>query len=243
MKYFPAIWMIFLISVVSATTPHLGTLATDIQIPLCVEGRTVGAMSLKAGSEITIIKVDHDGVLVARGASTPFKVSRETLTYASLAAAEATPDPVPTRLPTFTPIASPTPKVIPPTISKNETITSNFNSLVGTWENIKGGYYQGGTKCTIEINSLNNIVVKQEFNTADGSKQMNSSNWRAREAGDKIIFEKSSNLNAHYASRSTFKQWYEIRLPFNLDKLEIISFHDNPDGSFSNTSFYKKVDK
>lgn len=235
--------MIFLISVVSATTPHQGTLATDIQIPLCVEGRTVGAMSLKAGSEITIIKVDHDGVLVSRGASTPFKVSRETLTGASLAAAEATPDPIPPRLPTFTPVASPTPKATPSTISKNETITSNFDSLVGTWENIKGGYYQGGPNCKIEINSLNNIVIKQEFNSAEGSKHMNSSNWRAREAGDKIIFEKSSNPNSHYASRQTFKQWYEIRLPFNLDKLEIINCYVNPDGSSSNTSFYKKVEK
>ena len=59
-----------------ATTP--GTLAVDTQIPLVMDGKTVGSMTLKAGSEVSINQVlpTEDSVLISRGDSTP--VSRDT---------------------------------------------------------------------------------------------------------------------------------------------------------------------
>lgn len=113
MKQFLTAFSFILISGVYANTPHQGSLATNIQLPLCVDGKTVGSLSLKAGSEITIVKIESDGVLITRGESTPVKVSREAITSDSLAVAEATPPPV------QPPIATPVPSIIAkPTTTK-----------------------------------------------------------------------------------------------------------------------------
>ena len=245
MKPFTWFLLTLFISAVRATTPHQGTLATNIQLPLCIGGKTVGAMSLKAGSEITIIKVDPDGVMIARGESTPVKVGRETLTSGSLAAAEATPVPTPLPTPFYpTPVAKSTPVEASSSESNNEKTTSKLEALVGTWTNIKSGYYQGGPNVELEIQSMGNITMKHEYNTPDGGKSMNSSIWHAGEAGDKITLERNKNPNSYYGSSSTYKQWYEIKLPFNLNKLELINCYVNPDGnSGTSTMFFKKMER
>ena len=67
-------------SVMAQTRP--GTLATDTQIPLVVDGKTVGSMTLKAGATVTIVQILPDNqVLISRGDTTnTFKVSKDSLT-------------------------------------------------------------------------------------------------------------------------------------------------------------------
>ena len=109
-------------SLQSHATP--GTLAVDTQIPLVMDGKTVGSMTLKAGSEVSITQVlpTEDSVLISRGDSTPVKVSKEALTPESLqnaiaaeaaaatAAATPTPTPTPIPAPTASPVAVATPQ-------------------------------------------------------------------------------------------------------------------------------------
>jgi len=110
---------IALISQVYATTPQKGKLTESIQIPIVIEGRSAGSMSVPSGSEITILKVDSDGVLIARGESTPVKVPRESISAEALALAEATPTPIPA--PTSTPVSTITPQPAPtPATSSNQ---------------------------------------------------------------------------------------------------------------------------
>ena len=103
-----------------AESPKQGTLAIDTQIPLVMEGKTVGSMTLKAGAAVTIVQVLPDNqVLISRGDSTnTFKVSKESLTPESLAVATATPTPTP--LPTPAPVvpeAKPAVATTAPTVS------------------------------------------------------------------------------------------------------------------------------
>ena len=94
-----------------ASTP--GTLANDTQVPLVMDGKTVGSMTLKAGAAVTIVQILPDNqVLISRGDSNTFKVSKESLTPESLAVASAIPTTAPVPAPTVAPtISAPTPTV------------------------------------------------------------------------------------------------------------------------------------
>lgn len=83
--------ILFLVASAIAQAPKQGTLATDTQIPLVVEGKTVGSMTLKAGAEVTIVQIlpNNEGVLITRGEAAPAKIPVEALTPASLQAAQA----------------------------------------------------------------------------------------------------------------------------------------------------------
>lgn len=83
-----------ILSSARAQTPKQGTLAVDTSIPLVMDGRTVGSMTLKAGSQIVIVKILPDGIMISQGGATPVKILRESVTPESLAAASATPTPV-----------------------------------------------------------------------------------------------------------------------------------------------------
>jgi len=72
-----------------------GVLASDFQFPLSISGKKVGSVSLKAGSSVSVVIVQDDGVLISRGESDPVKVSKETLTPESIAVAPASPSQLP----------------------------------------------------------------------------------------------------------------------------------------------------
>lgn len=59
--------------------PKVGTLVADTQIPLILEGKSVGLMTLKEGSKVSIIQVLPDGFMVGRGEEKPFKVNKAGL--------------------------------------------------------------------------------------------------------------------------------------------------------------------
>ena len=78
--------ILLLVASAIAQVPKKGTLATDTQIPLIIEGKTVGSMTLKAGSQVTITQIlpNNDGVLITRGESATAKIPVEAISPASL---------------------------------------------------------------------------------------------------------------------------------------------------------------
>ena len=167
MKTLTSAFIFLFIAGVHATTPCLGVLATNIEIPLCIQGKTVGSISLKTGQEITILKIDSDGILISRGEYSPVKVSKETITSDSIANAEATPRPTPFVVST----PKPTQKALQiknTNTSENVSqVSSNSDALVGTWMNLKNGFYRGAVSYTIKIQSMGSIFITQEFSTGD----------------------------------------------------------------------------
>lgn len=113
-----------------AQPPKQGILATDTQIPLVVEGKTVGSMTLKAGTSVNIIKVLPDGILISKGDTSPTKVSTDAITASSLAIATATPVPTPTPKPT--PIPTPVPDYTGPVITEYEINPDKIGFVVKT---------------------------------------------------------------------------------------------------------------
>ena len=96
----PILLLLALIAASTLNATTSGKLAIDTQVPLVMDGKTIGSMTLKAGAEVTIVQVLPDNsVLISRGDSTDtFKVSKESLTPESLAMAAvamATPTPTP----------------------------------------------------------------------------------------------------------------------------------------------------
>ena len=79
------------LSLGQAQSPHLGKLAIDTQVPLVMDGKTIGSMTLTAGAEVTIVQVlpNNEGVLIARGEASPVKIPVEALSTDSLHAAQA----------------------------------------------------------------------------------------------------------------------------------------------------------
>lgn len=125
------------ITVETLSASTLGALAADTQIPLEIEGRLVGSMTLKAGTQVNIIKVLPDGVMISKGESTPVKVAVESITASSLAVVTATPVPTPTPVPTATPIAIQSPVLTPaqtpsPTPSTQAVISEGYKSIKNT---------------------------------------------------------------------------------------------------------------
>ena len=100
------ILLLALLAASSLNASTSGTLAIDTQIPLVMDGKTVGSMTLKAGATVTIVQILPDNqVLISRGDTTnTFKVSKDSLTPESLIVAAATPAPTPA--PTTAPVAS-----------------------------------------------------------------------------------------------------------------------------------------
>jgi len=83
-RLLPGLLGIILTASLLAEEPREGTLASNIQLPLILNGKSVGSITLKAGAKVSIIHVRPNGVLIARGTNAPFTVAREALTAESL---------------------------------------------------------------------------------------------------------------------------------------------------------------
>ncbi len=62
-----------------ATNTSETVLISDVSVPLIVEGKQVGSMTLKAGSPVTLVKTEGGGVWITRGDSQPFQVPRSSI--------------------------------------------------------------------------------------------------------------------------------------------------------------------
>lgn len=96
-KYFIILTALIAIGVANATT---GTLISGVQLPLVMDGKTVGSMTLQAGTKVTIEQVlpNNEGVMVSKPGQAPFKVATSALSPESLMAATPVPTPTPTKV-------------------------------------------------------------------------------------------------------------------------------------------------
>jgi len=75
-------------------------LVQAIQAPIIADGKQIGSMNLPAGSTVTIVSIESDGVMVSRGGGTPFKVPKEAIAAEALATPTVTPAPLQIPVPT-----------------------------------------------------------------------------------------------------------------------------------------------
>lgn len=70
---------LFCSSFAFATSPKQTTLIAEVVAPITAAGKQIGSVKLPAGSEVTVVSVQGDGVMVSRGGGEPFKVAKEAL--------------------------------------------------------------------------------------------------------------------------------------------------------------------
>jgi len=73
-----------------------------------------------------------------------------------------------------------------------------------------------------------------EYATQDGGFSEQRTNYAVKQTGDKIIISIEGRENSEY------RQWYEINLPFSMDKLEMLNFSERPDGSSKNIIYLNR---
>jgi len=66
-------------STLCATNPSETVLISDVSVPLIVEGKQVGSMTLKAGSPVTFVRTEGESIWITRGDSQPFQVPRSSI--------------------------------------------------------------------------------------------------------------------------------------------------------------------
>lgn len=182
-------------AILQAATPTPGTLIADLPVPLVVEGKTVGSMTLKAGTQISVITIlpNDGGVVISRGGGAPFIVPKTALTQESLLlaiAATATPTPTPPPLVTSTPkpveVVKPTPSTAPATpqvgaAAETDFITETNNGIItitgytGVGGNVViphtiNGLPLGviGAKSFMSKKNLTSIVIPDSVTTIEG---------------------------------------------------------------------------
>ena len=101
MKLLPVFLALALCGVLQASTVKL---TQSVDLPLIVEGKTVGAMKLPAGSEVEVVSNDGTNAVIKRGEGS------YTIAAGALPAPAATPTPAPVAI--ATPTATPTPVAI-----------------------------------------------------------------------------------------------------------------------------------
>ena len=81
-----------------------------------------------------------------------------------------------------------------------------------------------------EFKANRTVTYTFETKATDGGGNRFSQEYRASQKADKIVItSKDSNV------RQRYKNWFEIRLPFQTDKLEITRFYESDNNSSSNT--------
>jgi|GEM_PF-1699626 len=74
--------------------PTEATLAAPCEAPIVAHGEKIGSVKLPAGSAVTILSIESDGILLSRGGGAPFKVSNSVVPPGFLPPA-STPTPLP----------------------------------------------------------------------------------------------------------------------------------------------------
>jgi hypothetical protein len=100
-------------------------------------------------------------------------------------------------------------------------VAADYNALTGSWSTSASS---GATKYMFEFKANRTVTYTFETKATDGQE------YRASQKADKIVItSKDSNV------RQRYKNWFEIRLPFQTDKLEITRFYESDNNSSSNT--------
>lgn len=106
---------------------------------------------------------------------------------------------------------------------------NDYKQLIGKWEtsNSRGEYLR-----SFEFKSSRTVLYTVTYSTSGGGKGSQTEEWKAITKPDKIILERKDSKN----HSSSYKEWYEIKIPFKTDSVEITRFSES-DGRNSNESF------
>ena len=157
----------FLIGSIVQATPTPGTLIAELPVPLVVEGKTVGSMTLKAGTQISVITIlpNDVGVVISRGGGSPFIVPKTALTQESLLlaiATAATPTPTPPPLVATPPkpveVVKPNPSTAPSTPQVGAAAETDFITATNNGKITITGYTGVGRNVVIP-NTINGLPV------------------------------------------------------------------------------------
>jgi len=107
----------------------------------------------------------------------------------------------------------------------------DFIQLIGKWEldDSEGGFFK-----TVEFKSPKIVLFTRVFFSNSG-KRLETEEWKATTKLDKIVIERTEQ----YMISTSFKQWYEITIPFSKDVLEMTRYSESP-GRNSSESFHFK---
>lgn len=119
-----------------------------------------------------------------------------------------------------------------PVSSEKSKSGGNFRQLVGIWE--KSGDPDGYANI-FEFKLPNTVMYTNTYSTSGGGSSTNTSEWEADEKADKIILEDKVRRNTN-----DYKRWYEIKIPFDLDSLEITHFSEGVGNKSSQTYTLQK---
>jgi hypothetical protein len=133
-----------------AANPSETVLISDVSVPLIVEGKQVGSMTLMAGSAVTFVKIEGESAWVSRGDSQPFKIPR-----LSIKPIEQKPTPQigvsqinQSNAPTGTPVMSPS----------QAATSNNLSSKLATVQSVRA--HPSPSSFPITINGEEVIVTK-----------------------------------------------------------------------------------
>ena len=116
--------------------------------------------------------------------------------------------------------------------SSAEPAGNDFKQLLGKWEvsDVTQGYER-----SFEFKSPKIVLYTYNYTTSGSGKGSNTEELKATIKPDKIVIERKESRGVRYAD-SSYKQWYEIKLPFDINSLEITDYTERSGGS-SNSTF------
>ena len=130
----PGVVFLLIGVILHAANPTPGTVITDLPVPLVVEGKTVGSITLKAGTQVSVITVlpNESGVVISRGEGSPFVVPKTALSKESILLAIATASATPTPAPTPIAVANPSPATTAKPSSTSNSTTNQVGAAAET---------------------------------------------------------------------------------------------------------------
>jgi len=125
-------------------------------------------------------------------------------------------------------IVNPDGVIMPDQVSETPNGT-DYKQLIGTWETSDS---MNGYSRSFEFKSSRTVFYTYTYSSTGGEKGSQTEEWRATTKPDKIVIERKDSRSHSYS----FKEWYEIKIPFETDSVEITRFSES-DGRSSNSSF------
>ena len=111
----------------------------------------------------------------------------------------------------------------------------DYKQLLGKWETVNDPNMGTSSSRVFEFKSSKTVALTSSYATSGNGNYTNTEEWKATTKPDKIVIERKDAGNVHYTDRS-YKTWYEIKLPFDVNSLEVTNYTERTGGS-SNTTY------
>ncbi len=112
---------------------------------------------------------------------------------------------------------------------------NDYRQLVGKWETVNDPNMGSSSSRIFEFKSSKTVALTSSYATTGGGNYTNTEEYKATTKPDKIVIERKADSSVRYADRS-YKTWYEIKIPFDVNALEITHYTERTGGS-SNTTY------